>query len=70
LSEKKALPKIPNEVLDQLMAGGDMKDVFAMSNQDWGGLFDALKNAMAERILSAEMDHHLNSEASQLALPQ
>jgi putative transposase len=60
MSEKKALPQIPSEVLDQLMAGGDMKDVFAS-----GGLFDALKKAMAERILSAEMDHHLDSEASQ-----
>jgi hypothetical protein len=60
MSEKKALPQIPSEVLDQLMAGGDMKNVFAS-----GGLFDALKKAMAERILSAEMDHHLDQEASQ-----
>jgi putative transposase len=59
MSEKKALPQIPKEVLDQLMAGGDMKDAFAS-----GGLFEALKKAMAERILSAEMDHHLENEAA------
>jgi putative transposase len=27
-------------------------------------LFDALKKALAERILNAEMDHHLESEAA------
>jgi putative transposase len=54
MSEKKRLPEIPSEALDQLMSGRGMKDVFAS-----GGLFDALKKAMAERILNAEMDHHL-----------
>jgi putative transposase len=56
--EKKSLPAIPVEVLDQLLAGGDIKDAFAS-----GGLFDALKKALAERVLNAEMDHHLEREA-------
>jgi putative transposase len=57
MSEKKILPEIPSEILDQLMASGDMSGAFAS-----GGLLDALKKALAERILSAEMDHHLEQE--------
>jgi putative transposase len=47
-------PKIPDAVLDQLLAGADPKAAF-----DPGGLLDGLKKAFAERALSAEMDHHL-----------
>jgi putative transposase len=50
-SGKRRLPAIPAEVLDQLLAGGDIKDVFTS-----GGLFDALKKALAERILNAEKE--------------
>jgi hypothetical protein len=47
-------PSIPDAVLDQLLAGADPKTVF-----DPNGLLDDLKKALAERVLNAEMDHHL-----------
>jgi putative transposase len=45
---------IKAEVLDSLLAGRDPKTVFAAE-----GLLDELKKALAQRILNAEMDHHL-----------
>jgi putative transposase len=50
-------PKIPDALLDQLLAGADPKTAF-----DPSGLLDELKKALAERALNAEMDHHLASE--------
>jgi|SRR6516162_9891985 len=50
-------PRIPDAVLDQLLAGADAKTVF-----DPNGLLDDLKKALAERVLNAEMDHHLAGE--------
>jgi putative transposase len=47
-------PHIPDAILDQLLSGADAKTAF-----DQGGLLDALKKALAERALNAEMDHHL-----------
>jgi putative transposase len=47
-------PKIPDALLDQLLAGADPKTAF-----DPNGLLDELKKAFAERALNAEMDHHL-----------
>ncbi|TDR27761.1 IS256 family transposase [Aquamicrobium defluvii] len=47
-------PAIPNELLDQLLAGGAASAVF---EQD--GLLDSLKKALTERALNAEMNHHL-----------
>ena len=41
-------------MLDQLLAGGDAGTALAQ-----GGLLDALKKALTERTLNAEMDHHL-----------
>ncbi|GMG85670.1 IS256 family transposase [Paralimibaculum aggregatum] len=55
MARRKA-PKIPDELLDQLLAGADPKTAF-----DAGGLLDDLKKALAERALNAEMDHHLAS---------
>lgn len=46
--------RIPDAVLDELLAGADPKTAF-----DAGGLLDALKKALSERALNAEMDHHL-----------
>jgi putative transposase len=46
--------KIPDALLDQLLAGADPKTAF-----DPNGLIDELKKAFAERALNAEMDHHL-----------
>ena len=50
-------PRIPDAVLDQLLAGADPQAVF-----DPNGLLDALKKALAERVLNAEMDYHLAGE--------
>jgi putative transposase len=50
-------PIIPDAILDQLLAGADAKTVF-----DPNGLLDGLKKALAERVLNAEMDHHLAGE--------
>lgn len=47
------------ELLDQLLAGRDPKSVL-----DSGGLIGDLKKALAERMLNAEMDVHLDSEAA------
>ncbi len=53
-------PRIPDAVLDQLLAGADAKTAF-----DQGGLLDGLKKALAERALNAEMDHHLAGEGGE-----
>jgi len=53
MARRKA-PRIPDELLDQLLAGADPKTAF-----DANGLLDDLKKALAERALNAEMDHHL-----------
>lgn len=45
---------IKKEVVDELLAEAEGKDVFGKD-----GLFDDLKKALAERMLNAEMDHHL-----------
>jgi putative transposase len=50
-------PRIPDALLDQLLAGADAKTAF-----DANGLLDELKKALAERALNAEMDHHLAAE--------
>jgi putative transposase len=50
-------PKIPDALLDQLLAGANPKTAF-----DPNGLLDGLKKALAERVLNAEMDHHLAGE--------
>ena len=50
-------PRIPDAVLDQLLADADPQAVFNPN-----GLLDALKKALAERVLNAEMDHHLAGE--------
>ena len=47
-------PAIPDELLDQLLSGTDARAALAD-----GGLLDGLKKALAERVLNAEMDHHL-----------
>jgi putative transposase len=49
-------PIIPDQLVDQLLAGADPKTVFAKD-----GLLDELKKALAERALNAEMDHHLEN---------
>ena len=52
-------PTIPDALLDQLLDGADPKSAF-----DPDGVLDALKKALAERMLNAEMDQHLCGEAA------
>jgi putative transposase len=51
---------IKKDVLDELLAGADGEDVFGKN-----GLFDELKKALSERMLNAEMNHHLTQEAAE-----
>jgi putative transposase len=53
---------IANEVLDKLLEGRDPATVF-----ESGGLVEALKKRLAERMLNAEMDHHLGEDQEQEA---
>jgi putative transposase len=53
---RRKAPSIPDAILDQLLAGAEAKTAFEKD-----GLLDALKKALAERALNAEMDHHLDS---------
>jgi putative transposase len=48
---------IAKELLDQLLAGRDPRDLFARD-----GLVDELKKALSERILNSELDAHLDDE--------
>lgn len=48
---------IEKDLLEQLLAGRDPKEVFAKD-----GLLDDLKKALSERILNAELDEHLAAE--------
>src|SRR3984885_6802541 len=50
---------IKKDTLDDLLAGRDPKAVFSKD-----GLFDELKKALAERVLNAELDDHLDNEAA------
>ncbi len=50
---------IKKDTLDQLLAGRDPQEVFAKD-----GLVDELKRALANRVLSAELDDHLEGEAA------
>lgn len=70
MARRKA-PRIPDALLDQLLAGGDCQDfrvraVLAGADPktafDANGLLDDLKKALAERALNAEMDHHLATD--------
>src|ERR1700739_810600 len=51
---------IADEVVDQLLAGRDPSSVF-----ESGGLIDELKKRLAERMLNAELDHHLGNTAEE-----
>src|SRR3954451_18927974 len=50
---------IKKGTLDELLSGRDPKQVFSKD-----GLFDELKKALAERVLNAELDEHLDGEAA------
>ncbi len=50
-------PIIPDAIIDELLSGADPKSIF-----DPNGLLDHLKKAFAERVLNAELDHHLDDD--------
>jgi putative transposase len=50
---------IDKDVLDQLLSGRDPQELFAKD-----GLIDELKKALSERMLSAELDDHLDGEGA------
>ena len=50
---------IKKGTLDELLSGRDPQQVFSKD-----GLFDELKKALAERVLKAELDQHLDGEAA------
>lgn len=54
---------IDKEMLGELLAGGDPQDLFAKD-----GLLDELKKALCERMLSAEMDDHLENGSAEGAI--
>jgi transposase-like protein len=56
-AESAALPKIPKEVLDQIVAEGPM------SGQQINATMMALKKALIERALGGELSHHLGYAA-------
>jgi len=49
-------PRIPDAVLNQLLAGADPKTVF-----DPNGLLDDLKKALAERVLNANRAENIST---------
>jgi putative transposase len=56
---RRKAPAIPDSLLDELLDGADPKTAFEPN-----GFFDSLKKALAERVLNAEMDHHLAEDAA------
>jgi len=51
---------IKKDTLDDLLAGRDPKAVFSKD-----GLFDELKKALAERVVNAELDDHLDTQTAE-----
>jgi putative transposase len=63
-SNKLRIPKLfPDELIDQLLARMQNRD--AESILDESGLAGLLKKQLAERMLAAELTHHLTAEAEQ-----
>ncbi len=53
---------IKKDTLDDLLAGRDPQAMFSTV-----GLFDELKKALAERVLNAELDDHLDTGAAEVS---
>ena len=60
MARKRKAPSIADELLDELLSGEDPLAAFQS-----GDLVQDLKKALAERILNAEMDHHLDADEEQ-----
>lgn len=50
-------PIIPDAIIDELLSGADPESLFEPN-----GLLDHLKKAFAERVLNAELNHHLDDD--------
>ncbi|WUR14202.1 hypothetical protein E7V67_003620 [[Empedobacter] haloabium] len=59
--KKKAPPPFPVELIDQPLAQVQNKDAESLLGEN--GLADQLKKMLAERKLTAELNHHLANEA-------
>jgi len=60
--KRKTPGPFPNELLDQLLSQVSGKDAESLLGES--GLVGQLKKQLAERLLSAELSHHLASEAT------
>src|SRR5690242_6930748 len=60
---RKSPSLFPNELIDQLLAQVQNKDAESILGES--GLAGQLKKQLAERMLAAELSHHLESEAKQ-----
>lgn len=60
MTRRRKKPTIADELLDELLGGTDALQAFQS-----GDLVQDLKKALAERILNAEMDHHLDGDTEQ-----
>ncbi len=63
LKKPKAPKLIPDELIDQLLAQAEGKDAESILGES--GLAGLLKKQLAERMLAAELSHHLLTEAKQ-----
>jgi putative transposase len=59
----KTPPLFPNELIDQLLAQVQNKNAESILGES--GLAGQLKKQLAERMLAAELAHHLDSESKQ-----
>ncbi|ONY63585.1 IS256 family transposase, partial [Burkholderia cenocepacia] len=63
-SKNPKAPKLfPDELIDQLLAQVQSKDAESILGES--GLAGQLKKQLAERMLAAELSHHLETEAEQ-----
>ena len=63
---KAKAPKLfPDELIDQLLAQVQNKDAESILGES--GLAGQLKKQLAERMLAAELNHHLTTEVAQQA---
>lgn len=63
-AKKPKTPKLlPDELIDQLLAQVEGKDAESILGES--GLAGLLKKQLAERMLAAELSHHLSAEATQ-----
>ncbi|CBW76506.1 Transposase (plasmid) [Mycetohabitans rhizoxinica HKI 454] len=63
-SKNAKAPKLfPDELIDQLLAQVQSKDAESILGES--GLAGRLKKQLAERMLAAELTHHLESEVEQ-----